>query len=286
MIRHMNPLREVSCSTITATVKRLFIEANTELGEDVLTAVARACETDPSASAKHALEQIAENARVAREDSVALCQDTGFAIVFVEVGQDVHITGGSFRDAVQEGVRQAYRDSYFRKSLCDPLTRNNTGDNTPAVIHMDMVEGDRIRLQVMAKGGGSENMSSVHMLLPTVGIAGIEKIVVESVDSAGPNPCPPVIVGVGIGGTLERAALIAKRALLRPLGTPSSDARLAEMEKNILEEINRLGIGPQGYGGATTALSVQIEMEPCHIASLPVAVNIQCHAARHKEAII
>jgi len=282
----MNPLRKVSCKTITETVKRLFIEANTELGEDVLAAIDRACKVESSELARHAFEQISQNAAIGWEQSVALCQDTGLAVVFAEVGQDVHITGGSFREAVQEGVRLAYGEGYFRKSLCDPLSRKNTGDNTPAVLHIEIVNGDRIRIRVMAKGGGSENMSGVHMLLPTAGVEGIRRVVVESVEKAGSNPCPPVIIGIGIGGTIERAALIAKEALLRPLGGESGDLRLAEMEKEILEEVNRLGIGPQGYGGKTTALAVHIEMEPCHISSLPVAVNIQCHAARHKEATI
>ncbi len=282
----MNPIREVSCETVTETVRKLFIEANTVLGEDILEAVNRACAAEESYIARLALEQICENARIAREELVALCQDTGLAVVFAEVGQDVHIVGGSFGVSVQEGVRRAYSEGYFRKSLCDPLTRKNTGDNTPAVVHTEIVPGDRIRLQVMAKGGGSENMSSVHMLLPTAGVEGIENAVLESVQKAGPNPCPPFVLGVGIGGTVERAALLSKKALLRPLGEKSGDDRLAKMEEDILDEVNRLGFGPQGYGGKTTALAVSIEMEPCHIASLPVAVSIQCHASRHKEAVI
>jgi fumarate hydratase subunit alpha len=282
----MSPIREVSCSIITETVKRLFTEANLSLGEDVLSAVERACGVEESERGRFALEQISENARIAREEQTALCQDTGLAVVFAEIGQDVHIAGGSFHEAVQEGVRRAYGEGFFRKSLCDPLTRKNTGDNTPAVIHSEIVSGDRILIRVMAKGGGSENMSTLRMLLPTAGAEGIKKTVVESVERAGPNPCPPVIIGVGIGGTMERACLLSKKALLRPLGERSGEDRLAQMEGDLLEEVNRLGIGPQGYGGRTTALAVHIEMEPCHIASLPVAVNIQCHSARHKEAII
>ncbi len=282
----MSPIREVSSSTITETVQRLLTEANRFLGEDVLAAVERACRSEESEQGRRALREIAENARIAREELMALCQDTGLAIVFAEIGQDVHVTGRSFEEAVQEGVRKAYGEGFFRKSLCDPLSRKNTGDNTPAVVHTSIVPGNRVRIRVMAKGGGSENMSTLHMLLPTAGAEGLRKAVVESVEKAGPNPCPPVIVGVGIGGTIERACLLAKRALLRPLGERSGEERLAKLERDLLGEVNRLGIGPHGYGGRTTALAVHVEMEPCHIASLPVAVNIQCHAARHKEAVI
>jgi fumarate hydratase subunit alpha len=282
----MNPPREVSCNVITETVKGLFIEANQSLGEDVLAAIERACRAEDSALGRHALEQMTENARIARERSEPLCQDTGLAVVFAEIGQDVHIVGGDFNEAVQEGVRRAYAEGYFRKSICDPLTRRNTGDNTPAVIHTELVSGDCIRIRVMAKGGGSENASTVTMLLPMAGEEGIKKVVVESVEKAGPNPCPPTIVGVGIGGTIERSLLLAKRALLRPLGDSHGDPRLVKLEGDILAGVNALGIGPQGYGGKTTAFAVHIEMEPCHIASLPVAVNIQCHSARHKEAVI
>lgn len=282
----MNPIRKISSRTITDTVKRLFIEANTELGKDILSAVRRARRRETSERAAAALKQIEENARIALEEKAALCQDTGLAVVFAEVGQDVRIAGGDFSEAVQEGVRRAYGEGYFRKSLCDPLTRENTGDNTPAVLHTEIVPGDRIRITVMPKGGGSENAGSLHMLLPTAGAEGIREAVVESVGKAGPNPCPPVIVGVGIGGSMDRAAILAKKALLRPLGGKQRDRRLAKMEREMLADINRLGIGPQGYGGRTTALAVHVVMEPCHIASLPVAVNIQCHAARHKIAVI
>jgi fumarate hydratase subunit alpha len=282
----MNPFREISCKTVSETVKRLLIEANTELGKDVLSAVRRARRTEESEKARHALKQIEENARIALKEKAALCQDTGLAVVFAEVGQDVHVVDGDFNEAIQEGVRRAYGEGFFRKSVCDPLTRKNTGDNTPAVIHTETVPGDRIRITVMPKGGGSENSSSLHMLLPTAGTEGIKKAVVGSVEKAGPNPCPPVIVGVGIGGSMDRASILAKKALLRPLGRRQRDARLAKMEREILADINQLGIGPQGYGGKTTALAVHIVMEPCHIASLPVAVNIQCHAARNKTAII
>jgi len=282
----MNTIREISCDIIVDTVRGLFIEASTDLGEDVLSAIKRAAESEDSELGRYALDKIIENAKIAKDTSLPLCQDTGLAVVFVEVGQDVHITG-DFNEAVQEGVRRAYRDGFLRKSICDPISRENTGDNTPAVIHIDIVKGDRIRIIAMPKGGGSENMSSSVMLLPSAGFEGIKKHIVDMVEKAGPNPCPPVIVGAGIGGSIEKSALLAKKALLRSLGEPNrSDPRLSRFEKETLDEINRLGTGPQGYGGKTTALAVHVEMVPCHIASLPVTVNIQCHVARHKEAVI
>jgi fumarate hydratase subunit alpha len=279
--------RDISAPTITETVRALFIEANMALGADALALLAQAVKTETSAPAIHVLEQILENARIAREERVPLCQDTGLAIVFVELGQDVHVTDGDFSGAVQEGVRRAYRDGWLRKSVCDPLTRVNTGDNTPAIIHTEIVPGDRIRIMAMPKGGGSENMSGVAMLTPAAGLDGIKQYVLDQVAAAGPNPCPPTVIGVGIGGNLETAVLLAKKALLRPLGEPNRrDPRLEKIERELLVRINRLGIGPQGYGGATTSLAVHCEMTPCHIASLPVAVNIQCHAVRHREAVI
>ena len=283
----MSSLRKISCGTIRDTVERLFLEASTVLGKDVLGALKKAASAEKTDLGRFALERIIENARVAREECLPLCQDTGMAIVFLDLGQDVHVTGGNLYDAVQEGVRRAYRKGHLRKSICDPLSRVNTQDNTPAVIHTEAVPGGRIRIMVMPKGGGSENMSSVSMLLPTAGIEGIRRLIVDRVRDAGPNPCPPTIVGVGIGGTIEKAALLAKKALLRPLGQRNRrDKRLAKLEVETLKEINSLGIGPQGYGGRSTSLAVHVEMMPCHIASLPVAINIQCHAARHKEAII
>ena len=283
----MSSLRKISSGTIRDTVERLFLEASTVLGKDVLGALKKAASAEKTDLGRFALERIIENARVAREGCLPLCQDTGMAVVFLEIGQDVHVTGGNLYDAVQEGVRRAYRKGHLRKSICDPLSRVNTQDNTPAVIHTEVVPGGRIRLMVMPKGGGSENMSSVSMLLPTAGIEGIRRLIVDRVREAGPNPCPPTIVGVGIGGTIEQAALLAKKALLRPLGQRNRrDKRLAKLEVETLKEINNLGIGPQGYGGRSTSLAVHVEMMPCHIASLPVAINIQCHAARHKEAII
>jgi fumarate hydratase subunit alpha len=283
----MSSLREVSCDTITETVRRLFLEANTDLGADVLSAIEKSLTREESDLGRYALDKIVENAKIAREQSAPLCQDTGLAVLFVELGQDVHIVGGNFSEAVQEGVRQAYEEGFFRKSICDPLTRQNTGDNTPAVIHSEIVAGHSIKIVAMPKGGGSENMSSCMMLLPATGIEGLKRHVVETVVQAGSKPCPPVIVGVGVGGSMEKSAILAKKALLRPVGQHNTtDDRLPAVESEILEEINRCGIGPQGYGGRTTALAVHIEMMPCHIASLPVTVNIQCHVARHREAVI
>jgi fumarate hydratase subunit alpha len=280
-------MREISLDIISRTVTDLFIKASNVLGEDVLSAVERAAGQEDSQLARYTLERILENAKIAEEESLPLCQDTGLAVIFAEIGQDVHIVGGDFCDAVQSGVRKAYKDGFLRKSVCDPLSRENTGDNTPAVIHTEIVEGDRVRIIAMPKGGGSENMSSTVVLLPSDGIPGIKKHVVDMVAKAGPNPCPPVIVGVGIGGSLEMSAILSKKALLRPVGEANQkDSRLSRMESEILSEINSLGIGPQGYGGKVTALAVHVEMMPCHIASLPVSVNIQCHVARHKEATI
>ncbi len=283
----MDTVREIPCDRIIDTVADLFLRASTDLGDDVLSAISKAAQSEDTPLGKDALEKILENARVAKAESLPLCQDTGLAVVFVEVGQDVHVTGGDFNEAIQEGVRRAYRDGFLRKSVCDPITRANTGDNTPAVIHTQIVPGDTIRIIAMPKGGGSENMSSSVMLLPSAGLEGIRGHIVEMVRKAGPNPCPPTIVGVGIGGSIEESALIAKKALTRPVGEPNrSDRRLSQLERETLDEINALGIGPQGYGGRTTALAVHVEMMPCHIASLPVTVNIQCHVARHGEAVI
>jgi fumarate hydratase subunit alpha len=283
----MSSVREVSCDTITETVRRLFLEANTDLGADVLSAIEKSLAREESDLGRYALDTIVENAKIAREQSAPLCQDTGLAVLFVELGQDVHIVGGNFSQAVQEGVRQAYKEGFFRKSICDPLTRQNTGDNTPAVIHTEIVAGRSIKIMAMPKGGGSENMSTCTMLLPATGMEGLKRHIVDTVVQAGSKPCPPVIVGVGVGGSMEKSAILAKKALLRPVGLHNTkDDRLPTVESEILEEINRCGIGPQGYGGRTTALAVHIEMMPCHIASLPVTVNIQCHVARHKEAVI
>ena len=283
----MNPVRNIEAPRITAKVREMFLRANTCLGGDVEDALRRARDGEETELGRQVLERILENAAIARKERLPICQDTGLSVVFVELGQDVRVVGGALREAVEEGVRQAYREGYFRKSVCDPLSRANTGDNTPAVIHLDVVPGDAIRLTAMPKGGGSENMSTVTMLLPAAGRDGIRDHVVETVLRAGPNPCPPVIVGVGIGGAMEEAVLLAKKSLLRPLGEKNRrDGRLALLEAEILAEINRRGGGPQGFGGNASALAVHVEMKPCHIACLPVAVNVQCHAARHREAEI
>jgi len=276
-------MREINTSQITTAIRDLCIKANTHLGEDVLEAFNKAIELEVSPTGKDILEKLVENARIAREEEIPICQDTGFAVVFVELGQEVHLVGGDLKEAVNEGVRQGYQEGYLRKSICHPFTRKNTGDNTPAVIHIDIVPGDRVRLIVAPKGGGSENMSRVTMLTPAVGIEGVKDFVVQRVKESGANPCPPIIVGVGIGGTFETAALLAKRALLRPLGSQNPNTELASLEAELYEEINALGIGPQGLGGRITSLAVHVAMMESHIASLPLAVNIQCHAARHKE---
>ncbi len=279
-------MREIMASQITEVIKRLCIEANLYLGEDVLKAFDRGQEVEESLVGKEIFQQLKENARIAREEQVAMCQDTGLAVVFVELGQEVHVGGGDFNQAINEGVRQGYKEGYLRKSSCHCFTRANTKDNTPAIIHVDLVPGDKVKITVAPKGGGSENMSTVNMLTPSDGIEGIKKRVVEWVKQAGSNPCPPVVVGVGIGGTFEQAALIAKKALLRPLGEKNPDPQIAALEEDLLTLVNNLGIGPQGLGGRVTALAVHVNMIPCHIASFPLAVNINCHAHRHKEAVL
>lgn len=276
-------MREIHVDAIVQAVKEMSIRANTELGDDVLKAFQQAMEKEESPTGRDILKHLLVNAQIARDEKIPMCQDTGFAVVFVELGQEVHIVGGALKDAIEEGVRQGYQEGYLRKSVCHPFTRQNTGDNTPAIIHVELVPGEVFKLTLAPKGGGSENMSRVMMLTPAVGIQGIKDYVIQRVKEMGSNPCPPTIVGVGIGGTFEVAALLAKKALLRELGSVNPDPELAALEKDWLEEINRLGIGPQGLGGRTTSLAVHIKMMPCHIASLPVGVNIQCHAARHKE---
>ena len=276
-------MREIHTSQITTAVRNLCIDANTHLGEDVLEAFAKAMDQEVSPTGKDILEKLVENAGIAKTEEIPICQDTGFAVVFVEIGQEVNLVGGDLKEAINEGVRQGYQEGYLRKSVCHPFTRKNTGDNTPAVIHFDIVPGDGVKLILAPKGGGSENMSRVTMLTPAVGIQGVKDFVVQRVKESGANPCPPTIVGVGIGGTFETAALLAKKALLRPLGSENSDPELAALEQELYAEINALGIGPQGLGGRITSLAVHVNMMESHIASLPVAVNIQCHAARHKE---
>jgi fumarate hydratase subunit alpha len=249
---------------------------------DYIKALGEAYEREESSAAKDAIAQILTNSRMCAEGHRPICQDTGLAVCFVERGEDVHVEGGTMAEAINEGVRAGYAEGYLRKSTCHCLTRQNVGDNTPALIHIEIVPGDGLRIAFMAKGGGSENMSALGMLKPAQGWAGIRELVVGTVSRAGSNPCPPIIVGVGIGGNFEQAAINSKKALLRPLGEPNPDPELARMEGELLNEVNKLGIGPQGYGGRITALGVMILMQPCHIASLPVAVNLQCHASRHR----
>lgn len=281
-------MREIHAQDVTATVSRLCQEANLYLGEDVIRALEKARADEPSPVGRQVLDQILQNAQVAREEQMPLCQDTGLAVVFVELGQDVHVVGGDLSTAIAEGVRQGYEQGYLRKSVvAQPFSaRVNTRDNTPPVIHFDIVPGDRLKIAAVPKGGGSENMSALRMLVPADGRQGIVDFVVSRVDEAGANPCPPIIVGVGVGGTVEQTVLLAKRALLRPVGEPSPDPEVAALEAEILARINDLGIGPAGLGGRWTALAVHVETYPCHIASLPVAVNIQCHSARHKQAVL
>jgi fumarate hydratase subunit alpha len=279
-------IREVSTREIIKVVKNLCIDANYNLGDDVLLAFNHAIEKEDSGTGREVLKELIENARIAREEQVPICQDCGLAVVFIEIGQDVHITGGDLKEAINEGVRQGYMEGYLRKSACHPITRKNTGDNTPAILHLQIVPGDKMKIIFAPKGGGSENMSRVDMLTPAVGIEGIKDFVVKRVKESGSNPCPPTIIGIGVGGTFERSAILAKKALLRNIGDRNPDLELAKIEGEILASINKLGIGPMGYGGDTTSLDVFLEIEPCHIASLPVAVNIQCHTARHKEAVI
>ena len=280
-------MREIEAAKITDTVKRLCIQANVILPEDVKNCIIKRKFEENWAPAREILDRIEENFELAAAENVPICQDTGVACVFLEIGQEVHIAGGDITQAVNEGVRQGYAEGYLRKSVVrDPLDRVNTGDNTPAMIYYDIVPGDKIKITVAPKGFGSENMSQIKMLRPSDGIEGIKAFVLKAVEEAGPNPCPPIIVGVGIGGTFDKAALLAKKALLRETGTPSADPLYAKLEEELLEKINALGIGPQGFGGKTTALAVAVEHYPTHIAGLPVAVNINCHVARHKTEVI
>jgi len=281
-------VRNIDAQEVTESVSRLCQEANFFLPLDVLDALKKGRETEESPLGQQTLDQILDNAKLAQEEELAICQDCGTAVVYLEVGQDVHITGGDLYEAVNEGVRQGYDKGYLRKSMASqPFSaRVNTRDNTPAVIHTDIVPGDKLKIIVMPKGGGGENMARLFMLTPARGRQGIIDSVCQAVDEAGSNPCPPVIVGVGIGGTAEKAMALAKKSLLREVGKNNPDPEVAELEKEILQRVNSLGIGPQGYGGRTTALDVHVETFPAHIASMPMAVNIQCHAARQKEAVL
>ena len=280
-------MREITANQITEVVERLCIEANEHLPEDVKCAIrsCRACEDGEIA--KGILDNIIENFEIADRENVPICQDTGMACVFLEIGQDVHIAGGSLTEAVNEGVRRGYDKGYLRKSVVrDPVRRGNTGDNTPAMLYTEIVPGEHITVTVGPKGFGSENMSAVRMLKPSAGLQGIKDFIIETVEAAGPNPCPPMVVGVGIGGTFDKAALLAKKALMRPVDSSNEDSFYADREKELLDRINRLGIGPQGFGGRTTAIGLNIETLPTHIAGMPCAVNISCHVTRHKTEVI
>lgn len=280
-------MREIQASRITNAVAELCMRANCELGDDVYQALKDGAANEESAVGRDVFNQLVENADIARSEQVPMCQDTGFAVVFVELGQDVHITGGLLADAINAGVAKGYSEGYLRKSIVGhPLDRKNTGDNTPAVIHTEVVPGDKLKITVAPKGGGSENMSGVRMLKPSDAVEGVKRFVVELVKAAGSNPCPPIIIGVGIGGTMDKAAVLAKKALVREIGEHNLDPADAELEKELLRLVNDTGVGPAGLGGRITALTVNVETYPCHIASLPVAVNIQCHAARHKEVVL
>ncbi|MCX7774124.1 MAG: fumarate hydratase [Clostridia bacterium] len=276
-------MRIIEVSAITDAVEKLCIEANIFLNDDIKDALVKAVSKEESDTGRSIIESLIRNADIASNEKLAICQDTGMAILFVEVGQDVHITGGSLENALNEGVRRGYKKGFLRNSVVgDPINRKNTGDNTPAVIHYKLVEGDTLKIDVAPKGFGSENMSALKMLKPSDGVEGVKKFVVDTVSQAGANPCPPIVVGVGIGGSMEKAALLAKSALMRPMGSNHSDPFYEALEKELLESINKLGIGPAGLGGRVTALGVNIETYPTHIAGLPVAVNISCHVTRHK----
>lgn len=281
-------IRQIKAETVTETVKQLFLDCNYFIGKDIMTALEKARENEKSKVGKSVLTQIIENDKLAAKEEVPLCQDTGMAILFVEYGDKVVIEDGSFEDAVNEGVRQAYKDGYLRKSVVnDPVfDRLNTKDNTPAIIHTRIVKGDKIKITAGGKGFGSENMSAIKMLTPSYGIEGVKKFILDTVRTAGPNPCPPIVVGVGIGGTFERCAQLAKKATFRAIYTHNEDERYAKLEDELLESINKMGFGPAGLGGTTTAIGVNIETSPTHIAGMPVAVNICCHAARHASAEI
>lgn len=281
-------MRQVSVNEIIKSVRAMCISAACDLPKDVEKLIKEAAQTEESHFGKYSLEKIVKNIELARSENAPMCQDTGIVVIFAEVGQDVQIIDGNFEDAINEGIRQGYTDGYLRKSVVeDPvLNRKNTGDNTPAVIYTKIVPGDKIKIQVLPKGAGSENMGALKMLKPAEGLEGIKDFVIQSVTQAGGNPCPPVIVGIGIGGTMDKCSLLAKEALARPVGQPNSNPEYAAIEQELLEKINKLGIGPQGFGGKVTALAVHIETYPTHIATMPVSVNLNCHAARHKEVVL
>ena len=280
-------MREIEAKQITEVVARLCVKANEYLPEDVKCAIKKCREKEDWDTAKGVLDQIIENFEIAEENQVPICQDTGMACVFLEIGQDVHIVGGDLQEAVNEGVRQGYKEGYLRKSVvADPIRRGNTGDNTPAMIYTEIVPGENIKITLGPKGFGSENMSAIRIKKPSAGLQGIKDFIIETVETAGPNPCPPMVVGVGIGGTFDKAALLAKKALMRPLDSSNPDPYYADLEEELLEKINELGIGPQGFGGRTTAIGLNIETMPTHIAGMPCAVNINCHVTRHQTEVI
>jgi fumarate hydratase subunit alpha len=281
-------VRELDVALVTEAVARLAIDACTYLGDDVVTFLHKAVEREQSETGRDVLNQLLENARLARDTNRPLCQDTGLAVVFLEIGQDVHLVGGSLEEAVNAGVSRGYTEGYLRKSaVADPIgARTNTGDNTPAMLHTRVVPGDKVRVIVAPKGGGAENMSALGMLKPSQGCQGAIDFIVDTVSKAGPNPCPPILVGVGLGGTFEKAAYMAKHSLLREVGSTNPDPRLAELEDELERRCNALGFGPAGLGGTVSVIDVFVEESPAHIASMPVAVNIQCHSARHKEAVL
>lgn len=280
-------MKDIHYSKIVEEVVRLCKEANVDLGEDVVGSFKTALNNETSETGQDVLNQLIENASIATAERVPMCQDTGVSVFIVKLGQDCHITGGSLYDAINEGVRQGYGEGYLRYSIVsDPTRRRNSGDNTPGIVHIELVEGANLEIYMTAKGGGAENMSSLKMLKPADGLQGVKDYILETVRVAGPNACPPLVVGIGIGGNFETCAYLAKKSLFRPLGEHSEIQHVAELEEELMGEINKLGIGPQGLGGDTTALDVKIEMAPCHIAALPVAVNLNCHASRHKHVVL
>ncbi len=280
-------MREIEVSRITDVIERLCMEANEHLPEDIKCAIKDCREKEDGAIACGILDNIIENFEIADAENVPICQDTGMACIFLEIGQDVHFVGGSLSEAVDEGVRRGYEKGYLRKSVVkDPVLRGNTGDNTPAMLYTEIVPGEQVKITVGPKGFGSENMSAIRMFKPSAGLQGIKDFILETVETAGPNPCPPMVVGVGIGGTFDKAALLAKKALMRPINVPNEDPFYADLEAEMLNKINCLGIGPQGFGGRTTALGLNIETMPTHIAGMPCAINISCHVTRHKTEVI
>lgn len=280
-------MKQIGVDEIIEGVEKICIGANYDLGEDVMQGLQNALQVEASPLGCEILERLIENAQIAHNERVPMCQDTGMAVLFVELGQDLHVVGGTLTAALNEGVRRGYEKGFLRKSMVkDPFDRVNTGDNTPAIIHYDIVAGDKLRITVAPKGIGSENMGSLKMCKPSEGLDGVMQFVVDTVDKAGSNPCPPIVVGVGVGGTMEKATFLAKKSLIRSLGEANSDPRIAKIEQELLERINRLGIGPQGFGGTVTALAVHMDVFPTHIGGMPVAVNLNCHATRHQEIIL